>query len=122
MKLISLSTVFGAIALTGCNLLPSNGVDSYFATSVGKEAGHAEALAAACPSLSFNEAELDLHRIAICRAEGLADDCALPGLDAERQASFEQTIARLNDVAPAQVCADARAEAAVDPVLAEYWQ
>ncbi len=122
MKIVSLSTIFGAVALTGCSLLPGSGVDSYFATSVGKEAGHAEALAASCPSLSFDEAELDLHRIAICRAEGLADDCTLPGLDSERQKAFEETMARLSGLAPAQVCADARAEAAIDPVLAEYWQ
>lgn len=122
MKIISLSTVFGAVVLAGCNVLPGSGVDSYFATSVGREAGHAEALAATCPSLTFNEAELDLHRIAICRAEGLADDCTLPGLDAERQSSFDETMAQLSGVAPAQVCADARAEAATDPVLAEYWK
>ncbi len=122
MKIASLSSVFGAVVLAGCSALPGSGVDSYFATSVGKEAGHAEALAAACPSLSFNEAELDLHRIAICRAEGLADDCILPSLDAERQKSFDETMASLSGVAPAQVCADAKAEAAVDLVLAEYWK
>lgn len=122
MKKISLITVIGAVALTGCSGLTTGGLDSYFASSVGKEAGHAEALAAACPSLDFNEAELDLRRIAICRGEGLADDCALPRLDSERQKSFDETMARLSGVAPAQVCADAQAEAALDPVLTEYWK
>jgi len=122
MKRFSLVTIFGAVALTGCNLLPSNGLDSYFATSVGKEAGHAEALAQACPSLSFDEAELEMHRIAICRGQQLADDCELPTLEAEKQTSFEETLASLSGIAPAQVCTDARAEAAIDPVLAEYWQ
>ncbi len=122
MKIISLGTVFGAVVLAGCSGEATGGLDSYFATSVGKEAGHAEALAAACPSLTFNEAELDLHRIAVCRGEGLADDCALPTLVSERQKTFAETMARLSGVAPSQACSGARAEAAADPVLAEYWK
>ncbi len=96
------------------------GLDSYFATNVGRLAGHAEALASICPSLTFNEAELELNRKAICEAGGLGADCSLPGLDAEKTKSFDETMASLEGVPVEQVCADTRAEAAGSPPLADY--
>ncbi len=96
------------------------GLDSYFATNVGRLAGHAEALASICPSLTFNEAELELNRKAICQGEGLGADCSLPGLDAEKTKSFDETLASLEGVPVEQVCADTRAEAAGSPPLADY--
>jgi len=95
-------------------------LDSYFATSVGRAAGHAQALAAACPSLNFKQAELELHRVAICRGGGLADDCEVPNLVTATQTSFAETTALLSGKTSAQVCTDARAEIASDSILAEY--
>ena len=125
----SMFLVFGLLGLAGCNALPGlvgdtgEGVlDSYFAVNVGREAGHAEALAQLCPSLTYNADEIELNRVAICQGLGAADDCTLPTMDSEKQSSFDKTMASLKGVAPAQVCADARGEAEVDPTLAKYWQ
>jgi len=115
------------LALTACGnssgLLDGNGngsLDSYFVTSTGKTAGYAKALAEICPRLNFRQAELDLHRVAICRGSHLADDCAVPNLEAATQQAFEAAMASLSGVAPAQVCAKASAEVEADSVLAAY--
>ncbi len=97
------------------------GIDSYFATNVGRLAGHAEAIASLCPTLSYNAAELELNRVAICEGEGAAGDCSLPGLEASKEASFTETIASLQGKTPETICADARAEAAGSPPLADYF-
>jgi len=127
MKIKTISWVVGAFVLVGCSAVPglSNGgqsssLDSYFATSVGKAAGHAQALAAACPSLGFKQAELDIHRVAICRGGGLADDCSVPKLAAATEQSFTETMALLSGMTPAEACTKANAEIANDSVLAEY--
>ncbi len=127
MKIKSLSLFFCAVALTACSAVPgsfggdtSGALDSYFATSTGKAAGHAQAMAEVCPSMSFNQAELDLHRIAICRGGRLADDCAVPRLAAATQQAFENTMARLAGLTPAEVCSQANAEMAANPVFRKY--
>ncbi len=127
MKLRSTIWILGVAGLAACSAVPgllsgdsAGALDSYFATSVGKAAGHAQALAAACPSLTFNQAELELHRVAICRGGGLADDCEVPNLVTATQAAFAETTALLGDKPPEQVCTDAQAEIASDSVLAKY--
>ncbi len=127
MKLRSTIWVLGAAGLAACSAVPgllsgdsAGALDSYFATSVGKAAGHAQALAAACPSLNYNQAELDLHRLAICRGGGLADDCEVPNLATAMQTAFAETTALFSGKTTAQVCSDAQAEIASDSILAEY--
>ncbi len=118
----------GALTLASCSGVPGilsgndgGPLDTYFATNVGRQAGLAQAYAEICPSLSFDAKELKLYHVAICQGKKLEDNCALPGLEAERQKSYEETLASLAGVAPAQVCADARAQAADNPVLADYF-
>lgn len=121
----SLVLVAMATALAGCadgsSDSSSTAGNSYFATNVGRLAGHAEALASLCPTLSYSSNELDLNRAAICEAEGKgAVNCDLPRMDAEKARSFAATIASLNGQSAEQVCANARAEAASDYALASY--
>jgi hypothetical protein len=127
MKIKSGIWVLGAVALTACSAVPGllsgdsgSALDSYFATSVGKVAGNAKALATVCPSLSFNQAELDLHRVAICRGGGMADDCTVPNLVSATEQAFTERMALLAGMSPAEVCTKASAEMSTDPVLAEY--
>jgi len=113
--------------LAGCAAgigIGNNGtaLDSYFATNVGRLAGRAEAIASVCPTLTFNPVEVELNRVAICEAEGEGSvSCSLPRLDAEKEKSFAETLASLNGIPAEQVCADARAEAATDYALADYF-
>lgn len=123
----SLLYLFGIAALAGCTTLPGfsegqtgNGYDSYFVTNVGRLAGHAEAIASICPSLSFNAAELEMRHVAICQGQGLEDNCALPGLTSEKDSAFAETVANLSATDPAEVCADTRADAQADPSLAAF--
>ncbi len=118
----------GAVALGACTEFPTllsgnNGgvLDSYFATNVGRQAGHAEAYAQMCPRLEFDEVELDLFRVAICQGLQRDDNCELPSLEAERQTSFDATLASLAGVPTAEICADAEAQAAENPILADYF-
>lgn len=127
----SLFVVAAGFALAGCSGdgvtvgRDANGTaaDSYFATNVGRLAGHAEALASLCPSLSYNANNLEVYRTAICeaRVEGeTTADCELPRMDAEKARSFNATLASLNGQSAEQVCARANAEAAADNALAEF--
>lgn len=121
--------ILGMAVLAGCNSLPgfSKGqtgatLDSYFATNVGRLAGHTAAIAALCPSLSYNEEQEMLNRRAICTSlPGGAENCALPGLEEEKDKSFAETTESLAGMTSAQICADARAEAASDKSFADYF-
>lgn len=118
--IIGLTTVLaGCVAGIG---IGNNRVaqDSYFAANVGRLAGRAEAIAALCPTLTFNPVELELNRVAICEAEGEGESCGLPKLDAEKEKSFTETLASLNGIPAEQICADARAEAASDYAFADF--
>ncbi len=118
----------GAFALAGCGGFPSllsgndGGVlDSYFATNVGRQAGHAQAYAQLCPSLDFDAVELELFRVAICQGLERDDNCELPSLEEERQQSFDETLASLEGVSTPAICADAKAQADANPILADYF-
>lgn len=120
MKTISIFAVMGTVALLGCVETAPDGLDTFFAENTGKEVGHAEALAQACPSLTLDLAAVALQKNAICQAEGLGDDCALESFDSNRAKSFQDTMAALAGMPAEKVCADARAEAAADSELAGY--
>ncbi len=97
------------------------GLDSYFSTNVGRLAGHAEAIASLCPSLTYTASNLELNRVAICEGEGFGPDCTLAGLDEAKEVSFTETIASLQGKTTETICSDARNEALTSPPLADYF-